>query len=110
MHEKIADESQREATFDKKVDELLKEANDLSTLCGVEMGIFVHKEGEDNAVMWPFTRDFHRESPKVLELSGTAKGGGDDHARLASFASEMLRKIGNREKQLEGEGSGSSSG
>ncbi|CAA0843057.1 Unknown protein [Striga hermonthica] len=156
MRKKIADEAQRGATFNKKVGELLKEANELSTLCGVEMGIVVHKEGEDNAVTWPSRRIFNESLQKFLNFSeperaermtthvdfleqlvaAEARKMAEARERLqmrkaqqllaqvttgekrmeeldfhqlqglASFASEMLRKIGNRENELKGEGSG----
>ncbi|CAA0843055.1 Unknown protein [Striga hermonthica] len=160
MRKKLADEAQTEGTFDKKVDELLKEANNLTTLCGVEMGIVVHKEGEDNAVMWPSLEISTGSLQKFLNFPEPQRAEGmsthvdfleqlvaveaskvaEDRERLqmrkaqhllaqvttgekrmeeldfhelqglASFASEMLRNIENREKELEGEGSGSSSG
>ncbi|GER45784.1 MADS-box transcription factor family protein [Striga asiatica] len=160
MRKKIADEAQREATFDKKVDELLKEANELSTLCGVQTSIVVHKEGEDNAIMWPSPGIFNESLQKFLNFPEPKRAEGmtmhvdfveqlvaaearkvavarerlqmrkaqqllaqvttgqkrmeelDFHQLqgLASFASEMLRKIGDREKELEVEGSGSSIG
>ncbi|EYU22662.1 hypothetical protein MIMGU_mgv1a018158mg, partial [Erythranthe guttata] len=68
-HEQIANESKRNAVFRKRVESLLKKANELSILCGIEMGIIV-KRGEDNnpnnanPIFWPspevFTERLHK--------------------------------------------------
>ncbi|KAH6756692.1 hypothetical protein C2S52_022062 [Perilla frutescens var. hirtella] len=57
-HEQIINEERRNVTFKKRMDGLLKKANELSILCGISVAIIIHKKWENNAVLWP--------SPSVL--------------------------------------------
>lgn len=39
--------------LDKRIEALFKQANDLSILCDIEVGVIVFGPGENNAVVWP---------------------------------------------------------
>ncbi|KAK4420186.1 hypothetical protein Salat_2431500 [Sesamum alatum] len=46
--------SNRNVIFRIRAKGLLKKANELSILCGVDIGIVIHKQrGENNAILWP---------------------------------------------------------
>ncbi|EYU29373.1 hypothetical protein MIMGU_mgv1a022972mg [Erythranthe guttata] len=79
-HELIPNESKRNETFEKKTDGLVKKANELSTLCGVEVAIIIHKQrhrrydlGEDNAMLWPSPPIFRESLHKFLDYSDFKK-------------------------------------
>ncbi|KAL8487335.1 hypothetical protein ACS0TY_023854 [Phlomoides rotata] len=40
----------------------------MSVLCGVEMGIVIHRPGEDNAFLWPSPRAFGERIQKFLDF------------------------------------------
>ncbi|KAI3447337.1 hypothetical protein Pfo_004002 [Paulownia fortunei] len=84
-HEQIPNESNRNATFEKRVDGLLKKANELSILCGVDIGIIVHKQGENNAILWPSPPIFMERLQNFLDCPDT----------------ERTRKMVTHEKYLE---------
>ncbi|KAI3447314.1 hypothetical protein Pfo_003979 [Paulownia fortunei] len=68
-HEQIPNMSKRNATFGKRADSLLKKANELSILCGVDMGIIVHKQGgENNSILWPSPAIFRERLQKFLDF------------------------------------------
>ncbi|KAL8035026.1 hypothetical protein ABFX02_12G070300 [Erythranthe guttata] len=80
-HELIPkNESKRNETFEKKTDGLVKKANELSNLCGVEVAIIIHKQrhhrydlGEDNAMLWPSPPIFRDRLHKFLDFSDFEK-------------------------------------
>ncbi|KAL7090864.1 hypothetical protein ACP275_12G068700 [Erythranthe tilingii] len=72
-HELIPNESKRNETFKKKTVRLVNKANELSTLCGVEVAIIIHKNGrrlydlgQDNAMLWPSPPIFSERLHKFL--------------------------------------------
>ncbi|KAI3443809.1 hypothetical protein Pfo_000474 [Paulownia fortunei] len=68
-HEQIPNVSKRNTTFGKRADGLIKKANELSILCGVDMGIIVHKQGgENNAILWPSPVIFKERLQKFLDF------------------------------------------
>ncbi|KAK4432695.1 hypothetical protein Salat_1031700 [Sesamum alatum] len=47
-------ESNRNVIFGRRAEGLLRKANELSILCGVDIGIIIHNQrGENNAILWP---------------------------------------------------------
>lgn len=68
-HEQISTERKRNAVFRKRVESLTKKANDLSILCGVDIGIVIHKSAENNAVLWPSPEIFGERLRKFLDFS-----------------------------------------
>ncbi|KAL1566074.1 MADS-box transcription factor PHERES 1-like [Salvia divinorum] len=67
-HEEIPNEYRRNAMFRKRQDGLLKKANELSILCGVEVGIVVHRREQSNAVLWPSPESFGSRLQKFREF------------------------------------------
>ncbi|KAI3443808.1 hypothetical protein Pfo_000473 [Paulownia fortunei] len=68
-HEQIPNVSRRNVTFEKRADSLLKKWNELSILCGVDMGIIVHKQGgENNAILWSSPIIFRERLQKFLDF------------------------------------------
>ncbi|KAL8487333.1 hypothetical protein ACS0TY_023852 [Phlomoides rotata] len=61
-------ERKRNNVLMKRIESLTKQANDMSILCGIEMGIVIHKPGEDNAVLWPSPRTFGERMQKFLDF------------------------------------------
>ncbi|KAL1566075.1 MADS-box transcription factor PHERES 1-like [Salvia divinorum] len=51
--EEIPDKDRRNATFLKRTEGLKEKANELSILCGVDVGLVVHRKEQSNAVLWP---------------------------------------------------------
>ncbi|KAL6519297.1 hypothetical protein OROGR_018617 [Orobanche gracilis] len=68
-HELIANPNKRNAAFGKRADCLIKKANQLSILCGVDVGVVVHtREGENNAVLWPSPHVFNDMLERFLNF------------------------------------------
>ncbi|XP_042041472.1 MADS-box transcription factor PHERES 1-like [Salvia splendens] len=67
-HEEIHNEYRRNAMFRKRRDGLLKKANELSILCGVDVGIVIHKKEQSNAVLWPSPESFRSRVQKFMEF------------------------------------------
>ncbi|KAK4420477.1 hypothetical protein Salat_1998100 [Sesamum alatum] len=51
------------------MESLIKKANELSILCGVSIGIVLHKPLENNAVLWPSPEVFSDRLRKFLDFS-----------------------------------------
>lgn len=69
-HERLLNESKRNATFRKRTDSLLKKANELSILCGVIIGIIFHKQGgNNNSILWPSPAIFRERLEIFLNFS-----------------------------------------
>ncbi|XP_055836393.1 agamous-like MADS-box protein AGL92 [Solanum dulcamara] len=47
------DPKMKKAVLDKKLESLFKQANDLSILCDIELGLVVFSPGENNIFAWP---------------------------------------------------------
>ncbi|KAK4386029.1 hypothetical protein Sango_2473500 [Sesamum angolense] len=47
-----------------------KESNELSILCGVNIGIVIHKPSENNAILWPSPEVFGGRLQQFLDFSG----------------------------------------
>ncbi|KAL0342510.1 UNVERIFIED_CONTAM: hypothetical protein Scaly_1913600 [Sesamum calycinum] len=67
-HEQVYHESKRNIVFRTRLDGFLKKANELSILCGVEIGIIIHKQGENNAIQWPSPQIFRERLHKFLDV------------------------------------------
>ncbi|KAG8369449.1 hypothetical protein BUALT_Bualt14G0014900 [Buddleja alternifolia] len=83
--EQTPDESKRNAVFRKRVESLTKKADELSVLCGVDMGMVIHKPGENNAILWPSPEMFGARLEKFMDFPD----------------SERARKLMVQEKYLE---------
>ncbi|KAL0328158.1 UNVERIFIED_CONTAM: hypothetical protein Scaly_2248400 [Sesamum calycinum] len=57
----------------KRVESLTKKANELSILCGVNIGIVIHKPIENNAILWPSSEVFGDMLQKFLDFSGSER-------------------------------------
>ncbi|KAK4436991.1 hypothetical protein Salat_0033000 [Sesamum alatum] len=68
-HEQLYHESKRNAVFRTRLDGFLKKANELSILCGVDIGIIIHKQGENNAIQWPSPQVFRERLHKFFNVS-----------------------------------------
>ncbi|PIN08171.1 MADS box transcription factor [Handroanthus impetiginosus] len=67
-HEQVSDE-RRNATFEKRANGLLKNANDLSILCGVDIGIVVHRQGgPNNEILWPSPSIFRERLQRFMDF------------------------------------------
>ncbi|KAL2243046.1 agamous-like MADS-box protein AGL86 [Sesamum indicum] len=67
-HEQVYHESKRNIVFRTRLDGFLKKANELSILCGVDIGIIIHKQGENNAIQWPSPQIFRERLHKFLDI------------------------------------------
>lgn len=88
-HEEIANEDRRNVTFRKRRDGLLKKANELSILCGVDVGIVIHRKEQSNAVLWPSPPIFGERVQKFMEFRNE-----DRERRIAtheSFVEQMMQ-------------------
>ncbi|PIN09963.1 hypothetical protein CDL12_17452 [Handroanthus impetiginosus] len=92
-HKKISNEREKNVTFVKTVESLIKKANDLSILCGVDIGIVVHKPTEYNAVLWPNPEIFHERMQKFLRISER------ERAKKMMTHDKFLKKKLNDEKE-----------
>ncbi|GFQ03058.1 mads-box transcription factor pheres 1 [Phtheirospermum japonicum] len=77
-HARIPNESKRNATFGRRTNGFLKKANEYSTLCGVDVGIIVHKQGENNTgenntLMWPSPEIFRERLQKFMDFPNTER-------------------------------------
>ncbi|KAK4429057.1 Transcription factor CAULIFLOWER [Sesamum alatum] len=62
--------SKRNVVFGRRANGLLKKANELSILCGIDIGIVIHKQGgENNAILWPSPEIFGQKLHKFLDFS-----------------------------------------
>ncbi|KAK4432696.1 MADS-box transcription factor PHERES 1 [Sesamum alatum] len=62
--------SRRNVIFGRRANGLLKKANQLSILCGVDIAIVIHKQGrENNAILWPSLEIFAQRLHKFLDFS-----------------------------------------
>ncbi|KAL2228891.1 agamous-like MADS-box protein AGL80 [Sesamum indicum] len=69
-HEQIANASKRNAIFGRRANSLLKKANELSLLCGVDIGVIIHKQGAENdSILWPSPDAFEQRLYKFLDFS-----------------------------------------
>ena len=67
-HEEIPDKDRRNATFLKRTKGLKKKANELSILCGVDIGLVIHKKEQSNAVLWPSPESFGSRLQEFMEF------------------------------------------
>ncbi|KAL0320302.1 UNVERIFIED_CONTAM: hypothetical protein Sradi_5291700 [Sesamum radiatum] len=72
-YEQISSERKRKVLCMKRVESLIKKANDLSILCGVNIGIVIHKPTENNAVLWPSPEVFGDRLQRFLDFSESEK-------------------------------------
>ncbi|CAA0822568.1 AGAMOUS-like 96 [Striga hermonthica] len=70
-HELISNTNKRKTTFRKRSTSLVKKANELSILCGVDVGVVAHNRegGENNAVLWPSPQAFNEMLQRFLNAS-----------------------------------------
>ncbi|KAK4432702.1 MADS-box transcription factor PHERES 1 [Sesamum alatum] len=69
-HEQISNVTRRNVIFGRRANGLLKKANELSILCGVDIGIVIHIQGrENNAILWPSPEIFGQRLHKFLDFS-----------------------------------------
>ncbi|KAK4432698.1 MADS-box transcription factor PHERES 1 [Sesamum alatum] len=69
-HEQIPNVTRRNVIFGRRANGLLKKANELSILCGVDIGIVIHKQGrENNAILSPSPEIFGQRLHKYLDFS-----------------------------------------
>ncbi|KAK4438728.1 hypothetical protein Salat_0207400, partial [Sesamum alatum] len=62
--------SRRKVVFGRRANGFLKKANELSVLCGVNIGIVIHKQGgENNAILWPSSEIFGQRLHTFLDFS-----------------------------------------
>ncbi|XP_051133296.1 uncharacterized protein LOC127252954 [Andrographis paniculata] len=68
-HEQIANQNKRNSILAKRTEGFLKKAEQLKTLCGVDMAIIGHKQGgESNMILWPSPEEVAERVDKFMEF------------------------------------------
>lgn len=88
-----SDERKKNNIFTKRVESLSKKTNDLSILCGVDVGMVIHKPAENNAVLWPSPQIFSERMHKFLAFSES------ERAKKMVLHDEYLEERLNNEKE-----------
>lgn len=93
-HEEIGNEERRNVTLRKRTEGLVKKANELSTLCGVEAAIVIHnKGGQNNAVLWPSPIIFAERLQKFLDF------GDEERARRGVTHERLMKQMVEGERE-----------
>lgn len=94
-HEQISNEDRRNATFRKRTEGLLKKANELTILCGVEAAVVIHKKEQSNAVLWPSASTFGERMQKFLDFRSE-----DRERRICTHESFMEQMVHGEEEEV----------
>ncbi|XP_015060034.1 MADS-box transcription factor 47-like [Solanum pennellii] len=79
------DPRMKKVILDKRIEALFKQANELSILCDIEVGVIVFGPGENNAFVWP----------SVAQASDRVKN------YLASIETAKVKKLSTHVDELE---------
>lgn len=94
-HEQISNEDRRNSTFRKRTDGLLKKAGELSTLCGVDAAVVIHKKEQSNAVLWPCSSTFEERMQKFLDFRNEER-----ERRISTHESFMEQMVHGEEEDV----------
>ncbi|KAG8379275.1 hypothetical protein BUALT_Bualt07G0071600 [Buddleja alternifolia] len=94
-HEQLPNGTKRNTIFRNRADGLLKKAKEFSILCGVETGIIIHTQEENNVVQWPSPEIFRGRLHKFLDFPDIER-----HRKMVVHAKYLEQVVSDERKNI----------